>query len=123
MHRSREYPHTLIFVASSRSCRLSGCWPILPIGSPKKLLPIGSECAPWVHVAIERLATDAEFGAKLADLRPGLAHRRLGEPQLRCRHLERLSAVAAAGAGRREPRSGALDDQFAFELSQGGAMN
>jgi len=79
---------------------------------------------PVVYVAIERLATDPEFGAKLADLRPGLAHRRLGEPQLRCRHLVRPSAVAAAGAGRREARSGAFEDGgFAFELSQGGAMN
>ena len=45
--------------------------------------------------------TDAGFGD--AKLRLELAHRRLGEPQLRCRHLERPSAVTAAARADARP--------------------
>ncbi len=45
----------------------------LPPAAPEQLLSIRPEGASWVHVAIERLASDAEFGAKLADIRAGPA--------------------------------------------------
>jgi len=71
-------------------------------------------------VAIERLASDAEFGAKLADVGAGLAHGGLSESKLRCGHLERPSSVTAAGASRREAGSGALDDKLTFEFGERG---
>ena len=69
---------------------------------PEKLLLICPECASWVHVAIERLASDAELGAKLAHIRAGLAHGCLSESQLRCGHLEWPSAVEPRAKPRRE---------------------
>jgi hypothetical protein len=52
--------------------------------------------------AIERLASDAELGAKLAHIRAGLAHGCLSESQLRCGHLEWPSAVEPRAKQRRE---------------------
>jgi hypothetical protein len=71
-------------------------------------------------VAIERLTGDAELGTKFANIRAWLAHGGLSEAQLRRCHLERPSTVATAGAGRRETRSGPLDDEIAFELGERG---
>jgi hypothetical protein len=71
-------------------------------------------------VAIERLAGDTELGTKFANIRAWLAHGGLSEAQLRRCHLERPSTVATAGAGRRETRSGPLDDEIAFELGERG---
>lgn len=99
--------------ARKRTLRTSAC-------STEQLLSSGPQVTVRRDVPIERLAGDAEFGAQVGDPRLGLTHRRLGEAELGRRHLERASAVPAAGAGGRQPGLGALDDQFAPELGQPG---
>ena len=100
--------------------RLPVWLPAFPSARPEKLLSICPEYTSWIHVAIERLAGDAELGTKFANIRAWLAHRGLSEAQLRRCHLERPSTVATAGAGGRETRSGPLDDELAFELGERG---
>jgi len=74
--------------------------------------------AVWADVTVEGLPADAELAAERRDLGLGLAHGDLGQPQLGCRHLERRTAVAAAGAGCGDAGLRALDDQGALELGQ-----
>src|SRR5215213_11390301 len=69
-------------------------------------------------MTLKRLACDPEFGAQVADLGAGFAHRGLRKPQLGGRHLEGAPAVAATGPRRGQAGLRALDDQRVLELGQ-----
>src|SRR3954447_18398837 len=63
--------------------------------SAEQLFAIRPEKTVRIDMTVKRLACDPEFGAQLADLGAGLAHRGLGRPYLSCGHLKRAPAVAA----------------------------
>jgi len=85
----------------------------------QQLFAVRAQGAAGIDMAVEGLAGDFQLAAQFADLRLRLAHRRHGEPQLGRGHLVRPPAVAAPGAGRRQARLGALDDQIPLKLRQG----
>lgn len=76
-------------------------------------LPLGR------NVAVQRLPGDAEFGTQRGHLGLRLPHRRHGQPQLGCRHLEWPPTFAAPSPCGGQPRHRALGDQFPLKLCQG----
>jgi len=71
-------------------------------------------------VPIERLPRDPQLFSERADARIALAHARHGKPELRRCHLRLASADATARAGGGEAGAGALGDELALELGEGG---
>jgi len=71
------------------------CSAVLPFeGSPsctassEEFQPVGAEFSAWGNVPVQGLAGDAEFGAEIADLGVGLAHRGGGQTEFGRGHLE-----------------------------------
>lgn len=70
-------------------------------------------------MAVQGLPGDAEFGTQRGHLGLRLPHRRHGQPQLGCRHLEWPPTFAAPCPCGGQPRHRALGDQLPLKLSQG----